>query len=73
MVDEQEGCEWMTVSSGTFSAGQTRTKGRKTVVCVCVCVCVIVEVAVSRNFSVVANDYTIEVYSVFVCVLEMRT
>ena len=38
MVDEQEGCEWMNVSSGTGSPGQTRTKGRKTAVCVCVCV-----------------------------------
>ena len=37
MVDEQEGCEWMNVSSGTGSPGQTRTKGRKTAVCVCVC------------------------------------
>ena len=36
MVDEQEGCEWMNVSSGTGSPGQTRTKGRKTAVCVCV-------------------------------------
>ena len=35
MVDEQEVCEWMDVSSGTGSPGQTRTKGRKTVVCVC--------------------------------------
>ena len=41
MVDEQEECEWMNVSSGTGSPGQTQTKGRKTVVCVCVCVCVI--------------------------------
>ena len=32
MVDEQEGCEWMDVSFGTGSPGQTRTKGRKTVV-----------------------------------------
>ena len=38
MVDEQEECEWMHVSSGTGSPGQSRTKGRKTVVCVCVCV-----------------------------------
>ena len=37
MVDEQEGCEWMAVSFGTASPGQTRTKGRKTVVYVCVC------------------------------------
>ena len=36
MVDEQEGCEWMDVSSGTSSPGKTRTKGCKTVVCVCV-------------------------------------
>ena len=39
MVDEQEGCEWMNVSSGTGTGSprQTRTKARKTVVCVCVC------------------------------------
>ena len=36
MVDEQEECEQMDVSSGTGSPGQTWTKGRKTVVCVCV-------------------------------------
>ena len=35
MVDKQEGCEWMNVSSGIGSPGSTRTKGRKTVVCVC--------------------------------------
>ena len=44
MVDEQEGCEWMNVSSGTGSPGQTRTKGRKTAVCVCVVVVVVVVV-----------------------------
>ena len=33
MVNEQEGCEWMDVSSGTGPPGQTRTKGRKTAVC----------------------------------------
>ena len=35
MVDEQEGCEWMNDSYGTGSTGETRTKGRKMVVCVC--------------------------------------
>jgi len=34
MVNVQERCEWMDVSSGTGSPGSTRTKGRKTVVCV---------------------------------------
>ena len=34
MVIEQEGCEWMNVSSGTGTPGQTWTKGRKMVVCV---------------------------------------
>ena len=38
MVDEQEGCERMDVSSGSGSPSLTRTKGRKTVVCVCVVV-----------------------------------
>jgi len=37
MVDEQEGCEWINVSSGTSSPRQIRTKGCKMVVCVCVC------------------------------------
>ena len=34
MVDEQEGCEWMNVSSGTGSPGYTLTKGHKMVLCV---------------------------------------
>ena len=38
MVDEQEGCDWMNVSSGTGSRRQTETKGHKTVVSACVCV-----------------------------------
>ena len=37
MVDEQERCEWVNVSSGTGSPGQSWTKGHKMVVCVCVC------------------------------------
>ena len=35
-VDEQERCEWMNVSSGTGSPGQTWRKSRKMVVCLCV-------------------------------------
>jgi len=38
MVDEQEGCEWINVSSGTGSPGYFQTKGHKSVVCVCVCI-----------------------------------
>ena len=38
MVDEQEGCEWMDVSSSIGSPGYTRIKGGKAVMCVCVCV-----------------------------------
>ena len=34
MVDDQDGCEWVNVSSGTGSSGQFRTKGRKTVIVV---------------------------------------
>ena len=34
MVDEQERCEWMNVSSGTGSIALSRIKGSKTVVCV---------------------------------------
>ena len=40
MSDDQDGCQWVSVSSGTGSPGCSRTKGRETVVCVCVCVCV---------------------------------
>ena len=32
MIDEQERCEWVNVSSGTGSPGQSGTKSRKTVV-----------------------------------------
>ena len=39
MFDEQEGCEWMDVSSGTPAhPGSPRQRAAKTVVCVCVCV-----------------------------------
>jgi len=37
MFDDQDGCEWVKVSSGTGPPGQYRTKGHYTVVCVCVC------------------------------------
>jgi len=36
MSDDQDGCEWVSVSSGTGLPGLSRTKGRKTVVFVCV-------------------------------------
>ena len=32
MVDDQDRCEWVNASSGTGSAGQSQTKGCKTVV-----------------------------------------
>jgi len=34
MVDDQDRCEWVNVSSGTGSPGKSRTKGHKTVVVV---------------------------------------
>ena len=34
MSDDQDGCEWVSVSSGTSLPGLSRTKGRYTVVCV---------------------------------------
>jgi len=36
MSDDQDGCEWVSVFSGTGLPGLSRTKGRSTVVCVCV-------------------------------------
>jgi len=32
MVDDQDRCEWVNVSSGTGSPGQSQTKDHKTVV-----------------------------------------
>ena len=32
VIDDQDKCEWVNVSSGTGSSGQSQTKGRKTVV-----------------------------------------
>ena len=43
MFDDQDGCEWVKVSSGTGPPGQYRTKGHYTVVCVCV------RVAIHKN------------------------
>jgi len=41
MIDDQDMCEWENVSSGTASPGQSRTKGRKTLVLVAVVVVVV--------------------------------
>ena len=54
MSDDQDGCEWVNVSSGTSLPAQSRTKAVKQVyvsacvgvggcvwVCGCVCVCVL--------------------------------
>ena len=38
MPDDQDGCEWVSVSSGTGLPGFSRTKLFKRL-CVCVCVC----------------------------------
>jgi len=38
MFDDQDRHEWVNVPSGTGSTGQSRTKGRKSVVYECVCV-----------------------------------
>jgi len=46
MIDDQDECEWVNVSSGTSSPGFSRTNSTEPengcVVCVCVCVCVCV-------------------------------
>ena len=45
-------------SSGTSSPGQSRKKGRKTVVCVCVCECVVYEkINVSEMHAVTVLIY----------------
>jgi len=40
MSDDQDGCEWVSVFSGTGLPGLSRTKAVKRL-CVCVCVCVL--------------------------------
>jgi len=35
MFDDQDGCEWVNVTSGASRPGQSRTKGRQMVVYVC--------------------------------------
>jgi len=42
MVDDQERCEWVNVSSAASSPRQSRTKGHKTIVVVVVVVVVVV-------------------------------
>ena len=43
MSDDQVGCEWVNVSSGTGLPGLSQTTAVKRLcVCVCVCVCVVV-------------------------------
>jgi len=37
MSDDQDGCEWVSISSGTGLPGLSRTKALKRL-CVCVCV-----------------------------------
>ena len=38
MFDDQDGCDWVNITSGASRPGQSQTKGRQMVVCVCVCV-----------------------------------
>jgi len=45
MVDDQDRCEWVNVSSGTGSPGESRTKGSKTVVVVVVVVSLVIMTA----------------------------
>jgi len=40
MSDDQDGCEWVSVSSGTGLLRLYQTKAVKRCVCVCVCACV---------------------------------
>jgi len=53
MSDDQDGCEWVNVSSGTGLPGLSRTKGR----CVCVCVRACVRVCVFVCVCVCVTDY----------------
>jgi len=48
MSDDQVGCEWVSVSSGTGLPGLSRTKAVKRF-CVCVCVYLIVNVYIPKK------------------------
>ena len=60
MVDDQDRCEWVNVSSGTNSPGQSRTKGHKTVT-----VFVVVEYCISASLQ--------QFISLFICVFFEET
>ena len=65
MVDEQEGCEWMDVSSGTDSPRYTQTEGRKTVVCVCV---VTTRTALTQgptDHILITYDLDLQIYTIY--------
>ena len=51
MSDDQVGCEWVSVSSGTGLPGLSQTKAVKWL-CVCVCVCVCVRACVRARARV---------------------
>ena len=48
MSDDQDGCEWVSVSSGTNLPGLSRTKAVKRL-CVCVCVCYLLNLKHMNN------------------------
>ena len=52
MSDDQDGCEWVSVSSGTGLPGLSRTEVVKRL---CVCVCVCVRACVCATFTVVRD------------------
>ena len=59
MSDDQVGCEWVSVSSGTGLSGLSRTKAVKRLclcVCVCVCVCACVRACVSVLMATAASQ-----------------
>ena len=69
MSDDQVGCEWVSVSSGTGLPGLSRTKAS---VCVCVCVCACVRACVNLLFGTLyyttLGFVCLDIYSVF-CII----
>ena len=65
MSDDQDRCEWVSVSSGTGLPGLSRTNGRQTVVCVyvCVCVCISLEHHTNRCVRLATYDFLLAFYS----------
>jgi len=75
MSDDQVGCEWVSVSSGTGLPGLSRTKAVKRL-CVCVCVCTVLFhdpnlLIDCKNFRDLGT-FSVDFYCTMLCICGIR-